>query len=125
VVAYVEKIYELLKPGGYWINFGPLLYHFADLAGESSIELSYEDLREVIVKLNFDIIKEKTRMKTGYTDSSLSMLRYQYDCVYFVARKPIPYSSSPASPQTPYINNEKPPQSWLSHSVPFIIWTVG
>ena len=25
---YVELIYKILKPGGYWINLGPLLYHW-------------------------------------------------------------------------------------------------
>ena len=25
---YIELIYSILKPGGYWINLGPLLYHW-------------------------------------------------------------------------------------------------
>ena len=28
VFEYVETIYRILKPGGYWINLGPLLYHW-------------------------------------------------------------------------------------------------
>lgn len=32
VLAYLETIYRLLKPGGFWLNLGPLLYHWvADL----------------------------------------------------------------------------------------------
>ena len=38
---------------------GPLLYHFADMHNESSIELSYEDLRHVIIKYNFEIVVGK------------------------------------------------------------------
>ena len=34
---------------------GPLLYHYSDVPGESSIEISYEDLRSVIKKVGFDI----------------------------------------------------------------------
>lgn len=28
VIAFVETIYKILKPGGIWINLGPLLYHY-------------------------------------------------------------------------------------------------
>jgi hypothetical protein len=28
IVEYVEIINHCLKPGGYWINLGPLLYHW-------------------------------------------------------------------------------------------------
>lgn len=28
VFEYVEIIHRILKPGGYWINLGPLLYHW-------------------------------------------------------------------------------------------------
>ena len=27
-IRYVEAIYKMLKPGGIWINLGPLLYHW-------------------------------------------------------------------------------------------------
>lgn len=28
VMEYIETIYHCLKPGGVWINLGPLLYHW-------------------------------------------------------------------------------------------------
>lgn len=28
VIDFVETIYNILKPGGIWINLGPLLYHY-------------------------------------------------------------------------------------------------
>lgn len=31
VLDYLRRISLVLKPGGKWINLGPLLYHFADL----------------------------------------------------------------------------------------------
>lgn len=34
---------------------GPLLYHFADVMNELSIELSYEQLRVAILKIGFII----------------------------------------------------------------------
>ena len=39
---YIELIHKILKPGGHWINLGPLLYHFADIPREPSIEPPYE-----------------------------------------------------------------------------------
>lgn len=53
VVDYIETTWNILKPGGYWINLGPLLYHHADLPNENSIEPSYEEIREIISKFGF------------------------------------------------------------------------
>ena len=90
IIAYVEKIYEILKPGGYWINNGPLLYHFADVPGECSIDLSYEDLRKVITEnFKFDIVEEKTDGISNYIQNPNSLLKMTYNCIFFVARKPL------------------------------------
>lgn len=88
VIEYVETIWKILKPGGVWINLGPLLYHFENMANELSVELSYEDIRAAMVKLGFTIEVEKESVQTTYTENDRSMLRYVYDCVFFVARKP-------------------------------------
>ncbi|XP_018524231.1 carnosine N-methyltransferase isoform X1 [Lates calcarifer] len=88
VIEYVETIWKILKPGGVWINLGPLLYHFENMANELSVELSYEDIRTAMVKFGFHIEVEKESMQTTYTENDRSMLRYVYDCVFFVARKP-------------------------------------
>ncbi|XP_037633266.1 carnosine N-methyltransferase isoform X2 [Sebastes umbrosus] len=88
VIEYVETIWKILKPGGVWINLGPLLYHFENMANELSVELSYEDIRTAIVNFGFHFEVEKPSVQTTYTENDRSMLRYVYDCVYFVARKP-------------------------------------
>ncbi|XP_029019889.1 carnosine N-methyltransferase [Betta splendens] len=88
VIDYVETIWKILKPGGVWINLGPLLYHFENMANELSIELSYEDIKKAMVRFGFHIEVEKDSMQTTYTENDRSMLRYVYDCVFFVARKP-------------------------------------
>ncbi|KAJ8872252.1 hypothetical protein PR048_025854 [Dryococelus australis] len=59
VVAFVETIFKILKPGGVWINLGPLYYHFADMPNENSIEPTYEELREVIKGIGFEIKPEQ------------------------------------------------------------------
>jgi hypothetical protein len=30
VFEYIETIYRALKPGGLWVNMGPLLYHWVE-----------------------------------------------------------------------------------------------
>lgn len=55
IVQFIETIYKILKPGGIWINLGPLLYHFSDMPMEESIEPSYSEVRDVIRGLGFQI----------------------------------------------------------------------
>ncbi|UJR32730.1 hypothetical protein I4U23_020189 [Adineta vaga] len=88
IIEYVERLWTILKPGGIWINFGPLLYHFEDIPNEESFELSYTDLRSVILSCGFQIENEKLPIRTGYIKNDRSMLHYEYDCVFFVAVKP-------------------------------------
>lgn len=52
----MEVIYSILKPGGIWINLGPLLYHFSDVPNENSIEPTYEDLIVIIRSVGFVIL---------------------------------------------------------------------
>ena len=30
ILEYIECIAQLLRPGGLWVNMGPLLYHYAE-----------------------------------------------------------------------------------------------
>ncbi|XP_062398703.1 carnosine N-methyltransferase isoform X1 [Sardina pilchardus] len=89
VIDYVETIWNILKPGGVWINLGPLLYHFENMANELSIELSYEDIKAAILKYGFQLETERESVPTTYTENDRSMLKYLYDCVFFVMRKPV------------------------------------
>lgn len=87
VVSYVETIWNILKPGGIWINLGPLLYHFADISNEDSIEPSYEEVRDIIHKIGFVMLKEKLNVHTTYAQNPHSMLQYEYKSVLFVCQK--------------------------------------
>jgi acetolactate synthase regulatory subunit len=55
IIDYIETIYKILKPGGIWINLGPLLYHYADMPGEISIELNLEQVLGIIRKTGFKL----------------------------------------------------------------------
>lgn len=50
VASCIDIIHKILKPGGVWINFGPLYYYF-DGHGDNSIELSWEEIKKYIKKL--------------------------------------------------------------------------
>ena len=56
VIKYIETIWNILKPGGIWVNLGPLLYHYSDVLAECSIELSYEEVVYAIKKFGFEIL---------------------------------------------------------------------
>jgi carnosine N-methyltransferase len=77
----------ILKLGGYLINFGPLLYHYSGQHGQTSIELSYEELKSIFPVLGFDLIEERLHCSAHYSTDNLSMMQQQYKAVFFVLKK--------------------------------------
>uniref|UniRef100_A0A182RP54 carnosine N-methyltransferase n=1 Tax=Anopheles funestus TaxID=62324 RepID=A0A182RP54_ANOFN len=88
IIEFVEVIKKILKPGGIWVNLGPLLYHFSDVPGEGSIEPTYEDLLEIIRSLGFIILKSETNVVTTYSQNPSSMHQSHYNSIYLVCQKP-------------------------------------
>jgi carnosine N-methyltransferase len=68
IIAYIKTIFNLLPKGGLWVNLGPLLYHYADVQNEVSIELSWEELKIIILKIGFKITEEK-EIQATYTST--------------------------------------------------------
>eukprot|EP01135_Chromosphaera_perkinsii_P011579 Nk52_evm18s2449 gene=Nk52_evmTU18s2449 len=88
VVAYIERIWEILRPGGCWINFGPLLYHYSDMQGEQSVELSLDEVLDVARHYGFVIERETRDIECTYIGSERGMMNVVYKCAFFVAVKP-------------------------------------
>lgn len=86
VVQYVEHIHSLLADGGIWINLGPLLYHYSDSPDVDSTELSYSELRLLVLHYGFEI-KEESERTCYYTQNPNSMMHTIYNCAFFVAIK--------------------------------------
>lgn len=86
IFEYIETIRKALKDDGIWINLGPLLYHFAGMDNYFSVELSNDELLNVIEKLGF-VIEKQHFVNCFYTSRNTSMLQQSYDCSFFVARK--------------------------------------
>lgn len=71
VLNYLDIIYKILKPGGYWINYGPLLYHWQtseplpedlnDPRYSISIELSFEEIQMAMEKIGFKILEQERK----------------------------------------------------------------
>ena len=70
------------------MNCGPLLYHYTDVPGEISIELSWEEVKCIILKMGFEIKAEKG-IKSRYAGRGKTLMEVVYNCVYFEAIKPI------------------------------------
>jgi len=87
VLDYIELIHQILKPGGHWINLGPLLYHYADVPGELSIEPPYDIVRKLILSSGFEYQREQTDIKAKYCQNPKSMLQYKYNCIFFTCIK--------------------------------------
>ena len=43
VLVYIKTIAKIVKAGGLWANVGPLLYHYAEMPHEMSVEFSAEE----------------------------------------------------------------------------------
>merc|ERR1712019_158223 len=83
VFMYIRTIAQIVREGGLWVNLGPLLYHYADMEHEISIEPSWEEVRPAIARY-FDIVEESTRI-AYYTTNVGSLMSVKYRCIFFVA----------------------------------------
>lgn len=90
--SYLETIRNLLVPGGVWINFGPLLWHYENHEapkrneGDGSFEISLEEVLELIATYGFRIVK-RGNGSTQYVGDVMSMLIYTYESEFWVAEK--------------------------------------
>ncbi|PFH52210.1 hypothetical protein AMATHDRAFT_46563 [Amanita thiersii Skay4041] len=87
VFATVEQIFALLKPGGAWINLGPLLWTGG---GKTKVELSLEEVIAVAEATGFidDPSIERQTVECEYTSDPLAMMRWIYRAEFWVMRKP-------------------------------------
>ena len=86
IIEFIEIIYNILNKNGVWINVGPLLYHFHEIQNEVSIELSWEELRKIIIKFGFEIKYEKI-IDSTYSSCEESLKTTIYSCIFFTAIK--------------------------------------
>jgi carnosine N-methyltransferase len=109
IMRYIEAVRHCLKPGGIWINLGPLLWHHASrthnsdedneeemnhmhshagIADPGSVELTNEEVVALVQHFGFTMEKHETgRLATGYITNPRSMLQNFYRPSFWIARK--------------------------------------
>lgn len=100
VIQYIRTFAMLIREGGVWINLGPLLFHYAEVENDISIELSWEEVKPIISR--YFTIEEETRREAAYTRNDSSLYGVKYNCIFFVATRnsePLAGESSPVFPK--------------------------
>ncbi|KAK7187957.1 hypothetical protein DPSP01_003156 [Paraphaeosphaeria sporulosa] len=110
IIRYVETVRNCLKPGGLWINLGPLLWHHASriqdpkeedaddrkgasrgedvgIADPGSVELTNDEVVSLVQHFGFTIEEHELGVDTGYITNQWSMLKSTYQASFWVARK--------------------------------------
>lgn len=116
ILEYLRVVSYILKPGGHLINFGPLLYHYADMDNELSIELSYEELKPTFSAFGLKLLKEQSDLPCTYTGNFNSMMQQEYRCVSFtlVKEKNLPLQIPP-NPPIPILHPNNSSQQQTNH----------
>ena len=113
IIEYLCIFYQLLVPGGLFINVGPLLYHFSEGVASPkekekevassdnhskqlsdveesniSIELSLEEVLCVAANIGFLLTAPPTLLDSTYTNNPRSMKQMIFKSAFFVLQKP-------------------------------------
>ncbi|KAI5304553.1 hypothetical protein KEM56_006351 [Ascosphaera pollenicola] len=115
IVRYISTIFNCLRPGGLWINVGPLLWHTSDsistapeekspsescsdhvakgdkgIGEPGRVELTEEEVFLLITKMGFTIkLKDDSIHQCGYIQDPESMLQNLYQPSHWIAVKTI------------------------------------
>jgi hypothetical protein len=95
LMAYFDTIHRLLKSGGRWINFGPLLYGtgpFVQLSLEEIIDVvkdmgfEFEDMGDECGELKFEGKKVRSK-EAEYGFNRRALTRYAYLAQVWIVKK--------------------------------------
>jgi carnosine N-methyltransferase len=87
IFDYIDIIYGILKKDGYWINLGPLLYHYEGNDSSMSIEVTLEELLLYMERKGLEVIHRKDKLSCPYVQNPTSILQTRYECSLLVIRK--------------------------------------
>jgi carnosine N-methyltransferase len=108
IIRYIESVRNCLKPGGLWINLGPLLWHHAPhkddneseesrmkrtnvadagIGDPGSVELTNDEVVALVEHFGFTIEQHECgAFETGYITNPRSMLQSNYRPAFWIAR---------------------------------------
>ncbi|KAJ3730354.1 N2227-domain-containing protein [Lentinula raphanica] len=97
IIQTLEQIHRLLKPGGTWVNLGPLLWCSS---AQARLELTLEEVLDVVEAVGFSIVGKRDGSDNSepeclkrrtipceYTHDDRAMMRWIYEAEFWVARK--------------------------------------
>ncbi|KAK4148735.1 N2227-like protein-domain-containing protein [Chaetomidium leptoderma] len=96
LVSYFDTIARVLRPGGYWVNFGPLLYGTAPF-----VQLSLEEIVAVVEGMGFEFLEQREEdigkatipgkrvygVEAVYGFDERALTRNAYEAQFWVARR--------------------------------------
>lgn len=83
ITILIKQVIRLLKPGGIFVHFGPLEYHFKGI----EYMLTAEEIREIFAGLGFKILVNDTTDFLPHLYSKGSLQKKSYKNWIFVCRK--------------------------------------
>lgn len=92
VLEYLDVVWHTLKPGGYFVNLGPLLYHWADAHSylpveELSVELSLEEVKAAALQIGFRLVRDEM-VPAGFLANQRSLMQAStYQCAFWTMQK--------------------------------------
>lgn len=89
ILQYMKTLFFCTAPGGTWVNFGPLLWHFQLDAVEGGLELARDDLIELVSRIGFEFVHTEHALESTYTADSRCLGRFVYDCEFWMCVKKI------------------------------------
>lgn len=92
IFSTIEKIYYLLRPGGVWINLGPLLWPGS---AQAKAELSLDEVMHLVQEIGFSVcpsggtdeVRAPQTVECEYTSDKNAMMRWIYRAEFWVATK--------------------------------------
>ncbi|KAI5965533.1 hypothetical protein CANMA_003395 [Candida margitis] len=87
IIDSIRTINNVLKQGGTWINFGPLSIDERIRSSSDRLDLSRDDLFELISKLGFGFSTKESGIETTYLEDAKSMNTSIYKCEFWVCTK--------------------------------------
>ncbi|OHE92548.1 hypothetical protein CORC01_12127 [Colletotrichum orchidophilum] len=85
VVDFLTNIHRLLKPGGAWINLGPLKY-----GSHTALQLSAEEVLHLADLIGFDVDHSSRKsVNSLYADQPDTLLKFTYVAQFWTATKRI------------------------------------
>ncbi|THH05472.1 hypothetical protein EW145_g4773 [Phellinidium pouzarii] len=85
IISTLEQIHRLLRPGGVWINLGPLLWTGG---AQAALELSLEEVHSLADKVGFEVDPRSRKIiDCEYTADKEAMMKWIYRAEFWTAKK--------------------------------------